>query len=347
MAKQHVKFVEGCQKHSGMSERNAEAIWELFEPFQGYGFNKAHAASYGNLAYQTAYMKANYPVDYMAAVLTADAGDVEKISEVVAECKRMKLNVLAPSVNESYGNFTVSDEKSIRFGLTSIKNFGEGVGESIIAVREAGGKFKNITDFLTRVTTKGLNKKSLESLIQCGAMDELGERGLLLTNIETLLAYHREHTNIPTDQASLFMSSSSAPTAIKLPPAAAASMDQKLIWEKELLGLYISGHPLDKHKSKLSNQKTTIRHAKEHLRGVETVIAGYIETVNFILTKKGEKMVFLQFSDFSGSIEVVAFPRTLKEHEKLILPGTCVMFKGRVSDRNGNPSFVVEKAKAL
>jgi DNA polymerase-3 subunit alpha len=124
-------------------------------------------------------------------------------------------------------------------------------------------------------------------------------------------------------------------------------MDQKLLWEKELLGLYVSGHPLDKHKSKLSNQKTTIKHAKEHLRGVETVIAGYIETVNSILTKKGEKMLFVQFSDFSGSIEVVAFPRTLKEHENLFLAGSCIMLKGRVSDRNGNPSFVVEKAKAL
>lgn len=346
MAKQHVKFVEGCQKHSKMSERNAEAIWKLFEPFQGYGFNKAHAASYGNLAYQTAYMKANFAVDYMAAVLTADAGDVEKISEVVAECRRMKIDVLPPSVNESYGTFTVASEKSIRFGLYSIKNFGEGVGDSIIAAR-AAGPFKNITDFLTRVADKALNKKSLEALIQCGAMDEFGERGSLMVNVETLLTYHREHLKAPSDQGSLFMSATSGPAKIKLDPAPEASMDQKLLWEKELLGLYISGHPLDKHKSKLSNQKTTIKHAKEHLKGVETVIAGYIETVNFILTKKGEKMVFLQFSDFSGTIEVVAFPRTLKEHEKLIIPGTCVMFKGRVSDRNGNPSFVVEKAKAL
>ena len=124
-------------------------------------------------------------------------------------------------------------------------------------------------------------------------------------------------------------------------------MDQRLIWEKELLGLYVSGHPLDKHKAKLANQKTSIKHAKEHLKEVETVIAGYIEVVRPILTKKGEKMLFLQFSDFSGTIEVVVFPRTLKENESLFSAGSCIMLKGRISDRHGNPSFVVDKAKAL
>ncbi len=346
MAKQHVIFVQGCMKHSKMKEQDAEALWALFEPFQGYGFNKAHAASYGNLAYQTAYMKANYPVDYMAAVLTADAGDVEKISEIVAECKHMKIDVLPPSVNESFGTFTVASEKSIRFGLYSIKNFGTGVGDSIIAARKKGGAFKNIGDFLSRVADKTLNKKSLEALIQAGAMDEFGERGQLLANIESLLSFHREHMKAPSDQGSLFGAVTKS-NDIRLDAAAPATMDQKLIWEKELLGLYVSGHPLDKHKEKLSKAKNTIKHAKEHLKGVETVIAGFVETTQFILTKKGEKMVFLNFSDFSGSIEVVAFPRTLKEHESLFVPGLCIMLKGRISDRNGTPSFVVEKVKAL
>ena len=170
MAKQHVIFVEGCQKHTGMKAADAEKLWDLFEPFQGYGFNKAHAASYGNLSYQTAYMKANFPVDYMAAVLTADNGDVEEIAEIVAECKRMGITVLPPSVNESRGNFTVIDEKTIRFGLYSIKNFGMGVGDSIIAARDAGGPFGDLAEFLTCVPDKNLNKKSLESLIQCGAL---------------------------------------------------------------------------------------------------------------------------------------------------------------------------------
>ena len=203
MAAQKEKFTKGCIA-GGMKKDAVQQLWEQIETFAAYGFNKAHAASYGNLAYKTAYMKANFPVDYMAAVLTADAGDVEKIAEVVAECKRMGVKVLPPSVNESYGNFTVIDDTSIRFGLYSIKNFGAGVGDSIITSREQGGKFTDIADFLSRVTDKNLNKKSLESLIGSGALDDLGERGQFLANIDLLLNYHREHAKAPTDQSSLF-----------------------------------------------------------------------------------------------------------------------------------------------
>ena len=180
MAAQKKHFTEGCVA-GGMKKEAVQKLWEQIETFAAYGFNKAHAASYGNLAYKTAYMKANFPVDYMAAVLTADAGDVEKIAEVVAECKRMGISVLPPSVNESFGNFTVVDENNIRFGLYSIKNFGVGVGDSIIEARNPsnssgqgkGGAFTDIADFLSRIPDKNINKKSLESLIQCGAFDDM------------------------------------------------------------------------------------------------------------------------------------------------------------------------------
>ncbi len=352
MAAQKERFTQGALEH-GMKAEVARKLWEQIETFAAYGFNKAHAASYGNLAYKTAYMKANFPVDYMAAVLTADAGDVEKISETVAECVHMGIKVWPPSVNESYGNFTVVDERNIRFGLYSIKNFGTGVGDSIIAARDAGGVFRDIADFLSRVPDKNLNKKSLEALIMCGALDDIappdGGRGQLLANIELLLTYHREQTKAPSDQQSLFasVSATSGPMALKLPHAPAATMDEKLVWEKELLGLYISGHPLDKHRAKLANQKTTIKHAKENLNGVETVIAGFVENTKPLLTKNGEKMLFLKLADLSGDIEVVAFPRVFKENEKLFLAGSCLMLKGRISERNGAASFVVEKAKAL
>ena len=346
MKKQKERFLTGCVEH-GMKEKVAQELWEQIETFAAYGFNKAHAASYGNLAYKTAYMKANFPVDYMAAVLTADAGDVEKIAEVVAECKRMGITVLPPSVNESRGNFTVVDEKTIRFGLYSIKNFGVGVGDSIIAEREKNGAYADISDFVTRVPDKNLNKKSLESLVQSGALDDFGERGQMMANIDTLLAFHREHTKAPTDQGSLFGALVMQKTTIKLAEAAPASMDEKLIWEKELLGLYISGHPLDKHVAKLGNVKNSIKHAKENLKGVETVIGGFIETVQYILTKKGEKMAFLKLSDLSDSIEVVAFPSILKDNESLLIAGNCIMLKGKISDRNGEASFVIDKAKAL
>lgn len=388
MAKQKEKFLSGCLEH-GMKGTVAQELWQQIETFAAYGFNKAHAASYGNLAYKTAYMKANFPVDYMAAVLTADAGDVEKISEVVAECKRMGIKVLPPSVNESMGTFTVvasndepragvpdarrgeSDDGAvragtvtesqglrndadgahargvIRFGLYSIKNFGTGVADSIIAAREKDGDFSDLSDFLARVPDKNLNKKALESLILSGSMDAFGERGALLHNIEMLLEYHREHVKAPVDQGSLFGALATARAPVRLQAAAAATMDERLRAEKELLGLYISGHPLDKHKEKLANAKTSIKHAKEHLRGVETVIAGYVETAQSILTKNGERMLFLKVEDLSDAIEVVVFPRTLKEHESILHSGNCIMLKGKISERNGEASFVAEKAKAL
>ncbi|MBI4079874.1 DNA polymerase III subunit alpha, partial [Candidatus Kaiserbacteria bacterium] len=265
MRAQKEKFTSGCVKH-GMKKESAQKLWEQIETFAAYGFNKAHAASYGNLAYKTAYMKANFPVDYMAALLTADAGDVEKIAETVQECKRMGINVLPPSVNESNGDFTVIDDTSIRFGLYSIKNFGTGVADSIIEARNSI-RFENIADFLARVPDKNLNKKQLESLIQSGALDEIGERGNLLANIDLLLDYHREHMKTPTDQGSLFGGAGSPQAVLKLPQTNPATLEERLAWEKELLGLYVSGHPLDKHKAKFVDPKKTIKHAKEHLRG--------------------------------------------------------------------------------
>lgn len=247
MKKQHVMFVEGCQKHGGMSKEKAEALWDLFVPFQGYGFNKAHAASYGHIAYITAYLKANYPEIYMSAVLTADSGDVDKIGVMIAECKRMGIDVLPPSVNESFSQFSVipdGKKYKIRFGLTTIKNFGDSVASAITSERKRAGKFNSLTDFLERIKDKNLNKKSLESLIKSGALDEFGERGHLLANLESLLSYHKEHMNAPDNQDTLFGlldDTSSIPT-LRLAEAPAATQKEKLTWEKDLLGLYISGH---------------------------------------------------------------------------------------------------------
>ncbi len=361
MAAQKEKFTEGSVKH-GMKKEAVQKLWEQIETFAAYGFNKAHAASYGNLAYKTAYMKANFPVDYMAAVLTADAGDVERIAEIVAECKRMGIKILPPSVQSSYGNFTVTNDTEIRFGLYSIKNFGTGVGDSIIATREkgpstsfdkaqdkslrTGGAFADIADFLSRISDKNLNKKSLESLIQSGALDELGERGNMLAHIETLLEYHREHTKVSADQNSLFGAHSSR-APLKLAPTPVATLEDRLTWEKELLGLYVSGHPLDKHKDKFSDPKKGIKNAKEHLQNAETVIAGFVESARINMTKNGERMAFLKLVDFSGSIELVAFPRIYKEFGTILVSGACIAVKGRISERNGEASFVIEKAKTL
>ena len=301
-----------------LSKKQAEDIWKLFEPFQGYGFNKAHAASYGKVAYQTSYMKANFPAIYMSAVLSAESGDVEKIAEIVTECKRMNIPILPPDVNESFSQFTViKDEKTgkqgeasdtslvrlpgepsgrelglgnpgiagrenvsdaetgvsqgsdvtyrIRFGLVTIKNFGQGIATAIIDERKKNGKFKSIADFLERVKDKNLNKKSLEALIKTGALDCFGhDRGVLLANMENLLAYNKENEKKSADQDSLFggMADTSSLPTLKLASAPPAASNDKLAWERELLGLYISGHPLEQYRSIIEKRDMNIKKPK-------------------------------------------------------------------------------------
>ncbi len=347
MRAQKDRFIKGVIDR-GMNPATAEELWQQIETFAAYGFNKAHAASYGNLAYKTAYMKANFPVDYMAALLTADSGDVEKVAETIAECVRMKLAVKEPRINESFGTFTVEDNTTIRFGLYSIKNFGTGIADSIIAERTKNGRFTSIGDFISRVTDKNLNKKSLEALIMSGALDEFAERGRLLSNIENLVSHHREHTKVSASQDSLFGAGVTSDATIELSPAPAATQEQKLAWEKELLGYYISGHPLDKFKEALAKQKFDIKTAKETFpRNIETVIAGYLESTRVLLTKKGDKMMFGKISDFSGDIEIVVFPKAYEEYSALFAPGSCIMLKGKFSDRNGQASFIVDRVKAM
>ncbi len=413
MQKQKDKFIEGCVEHSGWPLKKAQQVWEWIEPFAAYGFNKAHSASYGRVAYQTAYLKANYPVEYLAALLTADSGDTEEIAKFVAEAKRMKIPVLPPDVNESGSVFTVvrtkaaSEESSrdgalrrsegderhcfvaseasyetrsahvvqeeirqqanipypasdvpsepqypnaIRFGLSSIKNFGEGIAKAILDERLARGPYASLADFLSRVGSKNLNRKSLESLIKCGALDSLaldaGGRSTLLDNIETLLAYHREATAV-APQDSLFGSMMSAPV-LSLAPSEPVSLTEKLAWEKELLGIYVSGHPLDAHKDKTARAGTTIAQIKEEPRnGAPFILPLLISVVRPILTKSGEKMAFVTVEDTSDSIETVVFTKLFKEHATAITPGTCILAKGKISIRNGETTLALDELKPL
>jgi DNA polymerase-3 subunit alpha len=365
MEAQKEKFISGCVTHSGWTRGKAQEVWNWIEPFAAYGFNKAHAASYGRVAYQTAYLKANYPVEYMAAVLSAEAGDVETVATMVAECKRMDIPVLPPDVNESFGGFTVllgqSSERSekaaalaqsvekdsIRFGLYSIKNFGRGVADSIIAERKAGGRFVSLSDFLRRVKDHNLNKKGLESLVECGALDGLGERGSMLASIELLLQYHRDAA-AEQSQDSLFAGLGGGHSDIALAKAAPATLEQKLAWEKELLGLWISGHPLDKHREKLAKRPMNLAEFKQRVPpGTTAVVAGIIEDVRTILTKGGDQMAFVKLADFDGSIEAVVFPKNFSQHRELLKPEACIALKGRLSNRNGELSLVAEALKAL
>jgi len=352
MAKQHVIFVEGCQKHSGMTAEQAESLWALFEPFQGYGFNSAHAASYGRLAYQTAYMKANYPTAYMTAVLTADAGDVEKISEIIGECRHMGIEVLPPDVNESFGPFSVvpaqdGEPEKIRFGLRSIKNFGEGVAEAIVEERKTNGPFASLEDFLSRVKDRNLNKKSLEALIQSGALDAFAERGTMLANMDMILAHHKLALTEHKGQDSLFSGDALASPTLRFEKTEPVSVTQKLAWEKELLGLYVSGHPLDAFKEVLAKTNTTIQKVKGLPPGATTVVYGLLEDVRPILTKNGERMAFTRISDYTGVIEAVFFPRVFNEYKTMLEIGNCIAIKGKLSARNGELSILGDKVKVL
>lgn len=351
MAEQEEKFKSGCVEN-GIERDLAEDLWERIKPFAAYAFNKSHSASYGQVAYQTAYFKANYPIEYMAALLTADSGDVDKIAEIVSECKRMEIPILPPDINESFGTFTIVDEgdiSSIRFGLFTIKNFGEGIAEAIIEEREKSGHFTSLENFLERVQNRNLNKKSLESLIKSGAMDAFGERGEMFANIDGLLEYNREQSKTE-NQNSLFglMEDTSSLPHLTLTPTEPAAKDEKLAWEKELLGLYISGHPLDKYQEQLAGREFPIQRIKEELRdGMVAVAIGIIEDVKTILTKKGDKMAFVRVADLTDSLEVVVFPETFKKNETLLTPESCVAIKGKLNSRNGEKSLIAENIKVI
>ncbi|KKW35386.1 MAG: polymerase III, alpha subunit protein [Candidatus Adlerbacteria bacterium GW2011_GWA1_54_10] len=353
MEAQKEKFILGALKN-GLDRIKAGQLWGQIEPFAAYGFNKAHAASYGKVAYQTSYMKANFPVEYMTAVLTAEAGDIETVAIMVAECKRMGITVLPPDINESFGDFTVilaqanisPSQSAIRFGLYSIKNFGRGVADEIISERKSGGKFTSLSDFLTRIKTQALNKKGLESLIQCGALDSLGERGQMLANIELLLQYHRDSA-VDNGHSSLFAGMSEE-QELRLPKSDAAALEQKLLWEKELLGLYVSGHPLDRIKTKLAHRPMSISELRESAApGTTAIAAGLVESVRTIFTRAGDPMAFIKISDEGGSIEAVVFPKNFSQYKDILKPDSCIALKGRVSNRNGELSLIAEALKAL
>ncbi len=351
MAKQHEIFVQGCQTHSGMTKGQAEQIWNLFEPFQGYGFNKAHAACYGRVAYQTAYMKANFPAEYMCAVLTAEAGDTEKISEVISECQRMGIPVLPPDINSSFKDFTVIKDKTdqIRFGLLTIKNLGEGIADAIIAEREAGGSYKNIEEFVTRIHNKDLNKKSVESLIRCGALDKFDDRNVLLVNMENLLSYAKEKQKQSSmGQISLFGSTDKT----ELPPFRLSSAEpakpwEKLIWEKELLGLFVSDHPLNSYQIQMKLENVIpIKNITVGTPG-SVKIGGMITRIQKIVTKTGRPMIFSILEDLTSKIEVVVFPNVLEQNPEAWKENTIVVARGKINDRDGSLKLLCDEVRPL
>ncbi|KKT80998.1 MAG: DNA polymerase III subunit alpha [Candidatus Yanofskybacteria bacterium RIFCSPLOWO2_01_FULL_44_22] len=349
------KVINGCLKNNVRKEV-AEKFWQLIEPFDRYGFNKSHAISYAAIAYQTAYLKAHYPVEFMAAFMNSETGDVERVAFLIEECKEMGIEVLPPSINHSYEKFAVVPSNSsgqmkpsIRFGLTAVKNVGENVVSAIIQERGENGPFKVIDDFISRINNKDLNKKSLESLIRCGALDIFGERNTLLANIEQLLYYSREKQKKSSmGQASLF----GEVTDTELPPLRLAIAEpahkwEKLLWEKELLGLFVSDHPLNSYQTQLRLEKVTpIKSISINTPG-PIKIGGVVTKTQKIVTKTGKPMIFSWLEDLTSKIEVVVFPNVLEKYPDAWKENTVVIAQGKVNDRDGVLKLLCDKVTPL
>ncbi len=363
LAEQKEKFIEGCVKN-GVYKELGEKVFSFIEPFAGYGFNRSHAACYAMIGYQTAYLKAHWPVEFMAALLTSDQGDTDRVAIEIEECRNMGIKIMAPDINESFGTFTVvtagtkenkvatANEKvdTIRFGLKAIKNVGEHIVDVVIKERKENGHFQDIFDLLERVTDKDLNKKSLESLVKSGAMDSFGERGEFLANMEKLLNYNKELVKIrESKQSSLFSDLPSAGefNRINLTPTPPAEQNEKLIWEKELLGLYVSEHPYNIFRPYLVNYSLPLVKLSQH-KGVDRIItAGIVSTIKKIITRKGESMLFVKIEDATNTVELLIFPRLYKETPNLWLEGQALIIDGKVSEKDKEIKVLVNRAVIL
>ena len=347
LARQQEKLITGMRAR-GIDTRTAEAIWELFPPFARYGFNRSHAACYALIAYQTGYLKAHYPTEFVTSLLRAEGSDVEKIAFIVEEARAMGIEVLAPDINESDENFTVVGAGKIRFGLGAVKNVGSHVVHAIIAARESHDRFASIDDFIGRVQHKDLNKKSLESLVKCGALDAIGERNRLLLNLDLLLDYNRESIKTRANgQTDLFSGVPDVALAsLTLRDAPPAAKRERLQWEKELLGLYVSEHPLQEYTEKLKANRITPLGAlaEGHIHNQLVSVGGLVSSIQKIVTKSGEPMLFVKLEDLTARTEVLVFPKVLARNPALWQTEKILFIRGRLSDKDGTPKILCEEA---
>jgi len=349
-------FVERAIKN-GKKKELAEKIFSFIEPFARYGFNKAHAASYAMISYQTAYLKANYPLEFMIALLTAEMNNTEKVILVSSDCIRMGIAILPPSVNYSLADFSIDKEKNaIRFGLSAIKNIGEGPATAIIEARKEDGlekTFLDIGDFAKRVGSKFVNKKVLESLAKVGAFDDMYERNQVLENIETIIDFSKREEKLKTSmQIDLFSTLPDAGTGeLVLPEMVSATVDEKLCWEKELLGVYVSSHPLSGLEMYLDKYTTPIASFPELKDDTKIRIGGIITRAITKVDKNGNKMAFITVEDKSGEIEGVIFSRSYVDMEDFMEDGNIVVLEAKLVTREFNNeekrSLIINKGKKV
>ncbi len=368
LEQQHTKFVEGAVAN-GISRKAAEAIFADIEAFANYGFNKSHAAAYAVITLQTAYLKAHYPVEFMAAFLSVERGNLEKCAEFITECRRLGIQVRPPDVNYSDVDFAIEPEHrrkgsltdddllgveplAIRFGLGAIKNCGDGPAQVIVEAR-GDTPYTSIDDLVKRVDLRQVNRRALECLIRAGALDPLGERGVLLTSIDQMMAEsQRIHRAKEIGQRSLFdvspeiMGQADGATfslAQNVPPL---SQRERLKDERELLGVYMSSHPLDALSQSADDRLTQLAHIDGALLNQPVTVAGVIASTRVITTKKGDAMAFAQLDDLSGSMELVVFPRAFEAARELLREDALLLVEGKVDMRDDSPKLLVDTVRS-
>ena len=346
------KFVDGCVAN-GIPQETAETVFGDIEYFARYGFNKAHAADYAIITVQTAYLKAHYPVEYMAALLTVEQSNTDKVGLLIAEARRMGIEVLPPNVNYSGMDFVIEDEPegvqgpAIRYGLGAIKNVGEGPVDVILAARAPGGPFTDIDDFCQRVDLRQVNRRALECLIKAGALSPFGTRGQLLAVMDRMVSISQQ-AHGAGQQFTMFDMPAFAATArlaSDLPEVLDISRKETLSWEKDLIGAYISDHPLARVWVDIEDSVTALSgQIDETLAGQNVTVAGLVNYVRQHITKKGDPMAFAQIEDLQGTLEVVIFPRVWEQTRDLWEPERVLIVRGKVNFRGRDPSLIVESA---
>ncbi|MBI4653274.1 DNA polymerase III subunit alpha [Candidatus Kuenenbacteria bacterium] len=393
LIEQKEKFIQGCVSN-GISQKIAEEVFVfIIEPFADYGFNKSHATCYALIGYWTAYLKTHFPCEFMASLLTSDQNNIDRIAIEINECKEMKIKILSPDINESFANFTAihqgkssaflrdikSKEKNllnihsfpqqiIRFGLSAIKNVGDKIIEVIIEKRKEKGKFKSMEDFAQRINHKDLNKKSLESLIKCGAFDQFGERSQFLENSEEILNYNRKINKIEnSDQVNLFdfLSLGTLPKLNLSAKGGYSAKDghntsdekttkpidenQNLAWEKELLGFYVSKHPFEKIRilfKEIISPYSKLKNYNSKNNYIQT--AGLITKIQKVFTRQlKELMLFVTIEDGISSLEILIFPSILKRNSEIWQENKMVLIRGKLSNKDESVKLLVDEAEEI